>query len=152
MHALKSFYQTADSQSNWHYTPRLSLPGGFRHLSFLMNSAERRCEARPGFGRPCEANRRLVMRRELTFLGIVDRHFLPTADTETAPSIPWFAATQGPTDPTGISLIGPRFAQHRTFRALWLETHPLPTIPSTGVIDRPSPRSSTADNHPPPLP
>jgi hypothetical protein len=92
------------------------------------------------------------MRRELTFLGIVDRHFLPTADTETAPSIPWFAATQGPTDPTGISLIGPRFAQHRTFRALWLETHPLPTIPSTGVIDRPSPRSSTADNHPPPLP
>ena len=32
--------------------------------------------------------------RKLTFLGIVDRQFLPTADTETGPSIPWFAATQ----------------------------------------------------------
>jgi hypothetical protein len=32
--------------------------------------------------------------RKLTFLGIVDWQFLPTADMETAPSIPWFAATR----------------------------------------------------------
>ena len=32
--------------------------------------------------------------RKLTFLGIVARQFLSTAETEAAPSIPWFAATQ----------------------------------------------------------
>ena len=33
--------------------------------------------------------------RKLTFIGIVDRQFLTITDAETAPPIPWFAATQG---------------------------------------------------------
>ena len=35
------------------------------------------------------------MARKLTFLGLIGWQFLPAAEAEAAPSIPWFAAIQG---------------------------------------------------------
>ena len=45
----------------------------------------------------CQSGRAILRPppRESTFLGLVDQEFSPTADTETALSIPWFAAIQG---------------------------------------------------------
>jgi hypothetical protein len=40
-------------------------------------------------------NPAIALARGRAFLGIVERQFLPTADTETAPSVPWFAAITG---------------------------------------------------------
>src|SRR4029077_8210502 len=43
-----------------------------------------------------------------SLLRIVDSQFLPTADTETTPSIPWFAATQDIKCKQNLSSLAPK--------------------------------------------
>jgi hypothetical protein len=49
-----------------------------------------------------------TLARESSFLGLVDREYPPAADTESAPSTPWFAAIQSIKSKEDLSGLAPK--------------------------------------------